>query len=264
MKKLIAILLTLALVISAAAAFTFIGSADGSELTIPKLATAPKIDGKITNGEWATGGKCTLTPENAKFSSAKVDASGDFYWCWADDGLYILAVVKDATIATTKYAAGAALNVTDGIQLELDPLNTKANGYSKSYIFDFVPQSQAGGAIWFEHFRWASGTTADILEVAAEMTDDGYVIEVHLKWDALKKLNEDFAVAEGTKMGFGNILMDIDANHNALIADYSEICNAAKFNTLVLGAVAEPDLAGEGGGNVDPAPAPAGGCGNNG
>ena len=255
MKKITAIILALALVISACAAFTFIGSADGSEATIPYLATAPKIDGKFSDGEWSADGKFTLSSSNALFKSGTAEASGDIYWAWNNDGLYIAAVIKDATIHATKYTAGTALNCTDGIQIELDPMNTKEAGYAKSYIFDFVPQSQGGGAIWYEHFRWVSGTQADIVNVAAEIAGDGYVIEAQIKWDGLRKLGETFEVKEGTKMGFGNIIMDIDGTHNALIADYVEICNAAKFNTMVLGAA----------GTVDPAPsqaAPASSCGN--
>ncbi len=236
MKKTLSIILALSLVISAFAAFTFVGSTAKADAEIPYIApeNAPTIDGTITDGEWANAKKFTIDESTPGFRVGSVPFVTDYYYFWNENGLYVYADVKDNNLDPNVYTNTQPLNGTDAIQIEFDPLNKKTNGYTDSYIFDFVPQSNTtdNHAIWYEHCQYATGAVENIIDIQATINADGYVLEILIKWDALRKKNENFVVKSGLKMGFGNIIMNVESG--GLYADYDEICNAAKFNTLVL------------------------------
>lgn len=236
MKKTLSIILALSLVISAFAAFTFAGSSAAAEAEIPYIApaSAPTIDGTIADGEWANAKKFTIDQNTSGFKTGSVPFATDYYYFWNENGLYVYVDAKDTDIDPNVYTNTQVLNGTDGIQIEIDPMNKKNAGYSDSYIFDFVPQSNTtdSHAIWYEHFQYATGAVEGIIDVQGKIDANGYVMEILIKWDALRKNNEDFVVKTGLKMGFGNIIMNVEGG--GLYADYSTICDAQFFNTLVL------------------------------
>ncbi len=236
MKKTLSIILALSLVVSAFAAFTFAGSSAAVEAEIPYIApaSAPTIDGTVSEGEWANAKKFTIDENTSGFKTGTVPFATDYYYFWNENGLYVYVDAKDTNIDPNVYTNTQALNGTDGIQIEIDPMNKKNAGYSDSYIFDFVPQSNTtdSHAIWYEHFQYATGAVEGIIDVQGKIDANGYVMEILIKWDALRKKNEDFVVKTGLKMGFGNIIMNVEGA--GLYADYSTICDAQFFNTLVL------------------------------
>ena len=196
-KKLLATVLTIALLASFASAFALTSSAQEDVAIIPKVETHPTIDGVISEGEWAGAYTEILDYETAsvKFShpfekgtyadvnptaSVKVsivwymgpnDEYGDYYPI--DDtegGLYYLLEVIDTTkpwYVGINGEGSREANATDGIQIFVDPGNYKSSSPgTDSYCYTFVPCSAGGPGIgvvpsgagfWWEFMQYNGG-----------------------------------------------------------------------------------------------------------
>ncbi|MDF2685011.1 MAG: Carbohydrate family 9 binding domain-like [Clostridia bacterium] len=216
-----------------------------TELTVPKVATSPVIDGKIGENEWYGAAKFHSDNKQATenyFTTARdiIGASADIYYLYDESGLYILL---DAIDGTKGYGleVGTAM-VTDGVQVVLDPKNLKIPGITDLYIFDFVPYTGAdknGEPCWFEHYQYNAYDANLSIKMKAKVESIGYKIEIFLPWSALKFKNEEFEVKSGTKIGIGNCLMDFDDSTLVFINyDYPSSdggISGENLNTIILG-----------------------------
>ena len=91
-----------------------------------KASQALVIDGNLTTEEWGNATDYTLSKETASDcgQGAGSDVIANYCLMWDDKGLYMKASVKDSTIAPS-VEAGKALNVTDGMQIGLNPSNKR-------------------------------------------------------------------------------------------------------------------------------------------
>ena len=239
MKKVIAIALALC-VIMLMQICTF-----AAEVTVPKVAVAPIIDGEIGENEWYGAAKFHSDNKQATanyYTTAPdvLGSSADIYYLYDDNGLYLLV---DAIDGTKGYGleVGTAM-VTDGVQIVLDPMNIKNAGITDIYIFDFVPYTGAdktGDPCWFEHYQYNAYDANLGIKMKAKVESIGYKLEVFLPWSVLKFKNEQFEVKSGTKMGIGNCLMDFDNDKLVFINyDFTSLdggISADYLSTIVLG-----------------------------
>ncbi len=223
------------------ALFAVSGLADGEEtkILVVKTAHAPVIDGTLSSGEWDDAVEYVLDKDTAaeNFGGDGSDVEMLFYLLWDKTGLYIGAQVQDDTVAPS-VRAGSALNVTDGIQLGLNPTNKAGDLISDAYFFSFVPASNTendGPAAWYEHFMYMGAPESSGVQAAGERDAAGYTVEAFIPWTAINSKGENFSPLDGTEIGAAFTNMDFSPNKTQL-SGYKTWpgWSITEYNTMVL------------------------------
>ena len=158
--------------------------------TVPEAATAPAIDGVISDGEY-TGTALDLSRvwEGDPVDSP-ADGSGSAYVTWTDEGIYVAVEVTDDTLGTVLPEADAKRHWrTDSVEIAIDPLGTASNT-SSTFKVGVFPTTEEGEPAAYRDADAHQGPvaqTAPGFEVASTVSDpyNGYVLETLIPFDAL-------------------------------------------------------------------------------
>ena len=160
-----------------------------------------------------------------------------FTLLWDEAGLYFGAQVQDDTVAPS-VRAGSALNVTDGVQIGLNPTNRAGESIADAYFFSFVPVSNRendGAAAWYEHFKYFGAPESAGVQVAGMRNETGYVVEAFIPWAVINSKGENFTPSDGAEIGAGITNMDFGPNGKQ-ISGYKTWLgwSITKYNVMLL------------------------------
>ncbi|MEX0331587.1 MAG: hypothetical protein AB3N64_09220 [Puniceicoccaceae bacterium] len=234
-----------------------LGQVPGS-YSIPKVVTAPTVDGTIGEGEWlyathtaatyenwieTNGGTSRLDRDTAMSNPDAERSEGDIYMAATDEALYFGAIINDATpYWNTEF--GNASNNNDGVQLCID-LNPNSVDRSTATLWDFTPVTSVGGELTgpaniFTRFALAGYDAAWGVEAAGSLFEGGYIIEVKMPWQTLRDIGFDNPLDAGSLFRIGFIVVDMgeDGVANDLIIDFGsrvwQVANTELWNNAVL------------------------------
>ncbi len=162
-----------------------------SNVAVPSLATAPTIDGELS--EW--DGEPLVVSPFLVHTAASWDGSDDilakWYLGWDADNLYIAAAVTDDAHVQTQ--TGPTIFRGDSLSLQFDTNREGDFGPTLSaddYQIDLSPGDF--GDVPASVVRYRGRASGDIPEapghgivMAAQKTDDGYTLEAAIPWNDL-------------------------------------------------------------------------------
>lgn len=226
--------------------------------SIPKVVTAPVVDGAIGEGEWLFASHTAATYENwinRNGGTSRLDrdtampnpdaerAEGDIFLAATDEALYFGAIISDASPYWTA-EFGTASNNNDGVQLCID-LNPDSVDRSTAVLWDFTPvtavgEELTGPANIFARFALAGYDVAWGVEAAGSLIEGGYIIEVKMPWQVLRDLGFDNPLDPGSLFRIGFIVVDMgeDGVANDLIIDFGsgtwQVANTELWNDATI------------------------------
>ncbi len=254
MKKFLSLLLS-ALCVSGMALTTSAGLPTYEEQRyIPRAATAPTIDGVITDDEWNNALAIELNDDNTEnqYWSSNTCPNSTFYFMWSEEGLYFFGDVADETDSAIKWHEGAGhYNSGDGIQLCIYPnIEDIGNDFGKLYCWTLVV-ANTGKAEVGEHFVYGAGDEIglDVEEVVAACTktETAYTFEAFFPATLFTKSETPLNFKTGTTFALTNFIMEMNRWDQSLFID-SAFFHAPASNKYTL----TDELAGSEGGEVDP------------
>lgn len=153
----------------------------------PVAATAPTLDGEISEGEY-TGEPVDLSRvwEGQPVDSPE-DGSGQAYITHDEEGIYIAIEVTDETRGTVLPANDAKRHWrTDSVEIAIDPLGTGANTSStyKIGVFPTTEEGEPAASRDADAHQGPIDETSPGLEVASSVSEPytGYTIEVFIPY----------------------------------------------------------------------------------
>jgi len=158
--------------------------------TVPEAATAPVVDGVISDGEY-TGDALDLSRvwEGEPVDSPE-DGSGSAYITYGEEGIYISVEVTDDVLGTVLPENDAKRHWrTDSVEIAIDPLGTASNT-STTFKVGVFPTTQEGEPAAYRDADAHQGPVAETapgFELASTVSEPytGYVIEVMIPYDVL-------------------------------------------------------------------------------
>ena len=239
MKKTLSLLLTAICALS----MTVCAMADATnneQREIPKAATAPTIDGKMTDDEWANALACKVNKDTTTAVAGTLDTCPDatYYWMWDDTGLYFFGSVKDTTPNGVVHNQGdGSYNSGDGIQFCIYP-DITASGSEVGTLYFWSLVVCADGSVGVgEHFTFGTGSAgADVpaAKAVAVKNGDSYDIEAYLPASCWESSTPPIDICEGTTFALANVVMEHDGTNQSLMTDtaWFDGANSNKY-TLV-------------------------------
>lgn len=146
------------------------------KLILKPYATIPKgkvaVDGEI-DAAWDAIDAMPLSIATAESADPEATAQGKAMW--DEEALYVLMEVKDPNLDV----AGGEVHTQDSVEVFIDEMNNKMTSYDgddKQYRVNCENKASFNG----------STCTADSLTSAVKKTEDGYIVEVAIKWTSLQ------------------------------------------------------------------------------
>jgi len=192
-------------------------------LTVPRAATAPTIDGDLSD---FTGETYTI-PNTALWEGETTDAAdltGKFQVEYDDQYLYVAVDVTDDTVVSNIAPNDIKGHWrSDSVEITIDPSGAGASENTlttfKTGIFPFDTEGNVQAERDADANQGLISQTAPDMKVASSRTDTGYALEVAIPWNALPA-----QVAPGGSFGFDILLYDCDKADAAV----GENCNEAR------------------------------------
>jgi LmbE family N-acetylglucosaminyl deacetylase len=191
-------------------------------LNIPRVATAPRIDGDLS--DLPESGAGAIGPADRwwrKAPEGDADLSGEFRVAYDEKNLYVGVRVRDDVVVCNIAPDDVKAQLrSDAVGITIDPTG-KAEDTSAAFQFAAFPCTTAGfGA---RAFRDADARPG-VVEQSAPGTlavsrrgDDGYTLEVAIPWSALPSRPKP-----GDEIGLNVVLYDADAKDARVGANVSE------------------------------------------
>ena len=188
------------------------------ELTVPKVAKAPTIDGKLNDAAWVNasikGGKTVVDLDNTGTSISEYPRIA--YLCWDDEALYVAYTIFAPDVTKLQAAAGSVWS-NDEVEIFLDP--NQKGAYTQWGI-------DAGDTV-------ESSIPGREIKVATAKSGIRWVIEVAIPWDQTGAS----APAVGDKWGLNF------CGHQVAVGDmwicwnctFGSFHNASKFGVITFG-----------------------------
>jgi LmbE family N-acetylglucosaminyl deacetylase len=159
-------------------------------LTIPRLATAPTIDGDL--GDLGAAARGSLGPDDLWWRSkpdSAADASATFRLAYDDQYLYVGLLAKDDLVACNIAPDDVKAQLrSDAIGVTVDPSGQSADTSTTLQAAAFPCTTAGFGARGFRDADARQGlmeVTAPGMQVASRKLSDGYSIEFRIPWAAM-------------------------------------------------------------------------------
>ncbi|RJF71824.1 hypothetical protein D3875_09885 [Deinococcus cavernae] len=195
-------------------------------LTIPRLSSAPKIDGDLGDltGQGGNIGPADLWWRTKPDNDA--DASAGFKLAYDDQFLYVGLSVKDELVACNIAPDDVKAQLrSDAIGVTVDP-SGQSRDTSTTLMAAAFPCTTAG--FQARGFRDADANqgvmeeTAPGMQVASRKTDGGYDIEFRLPWAAMPALSGGGQPRPGDTIGLNLVMYDGDTKDARVGANISQ------------------------------------------
>ncbi|WP_040158580.1 sugar-binding protein [Mobilicoccus massiliensis] len=150
--------------------------------TIPRAATAPAVDGKVSNGEYPAATLDLSRVWEGEPCTSAADCSATANVTWRDDTLYVAVTVKDDVLGTKLDSNDCKRHWrTDAVELAFDPRGTSENTSTTFKAF-ILPVTAQGGACFGRDAdnRQGGAETAPGMKVASTVTNGGYTVETSI------------------------------------------------------------------------------------
>lgn len=174
-------------------AMTFVGFREGTiEQKIPeapfynamKVSGSVKIDGNISG--WAAREFLALqSPEHIDLGvvNSDDDLSARIAFAWDEADFYVIASIKDDKLKSSK--APNKIYLDDCLEIFIDPDGDGFRWNDKAdYQFGFSPDIREGKVKTWEWFHDRDPSRKKHVRAAMAVRDDGYDLEIAIKWKA--------------------------------------------------------------------------------
>ena len=149
-------------------------SMEEKRFRVNRIATAPLIDGRIGDSEWAGAARVSDLHEVEPVEFTSPSERTVWYFAYDDKALYVAAHAYDSEpdeIVARTLRQGGNLGSDDTLSILIDPFNNKRSGYS----FTLNPNGVRAEAIYATATR-PSDEWDGIWRGAATTVDDGWTI----------------------------------------------------------------------------------------
>jgi len=156
---------------------------DDKRIRINRISTAPDIDGRIGEGEWAGAARVSDLHEVDPIEFTTPSERTVWYLAFDDKNLYVAAYAYDSEpdeIVAQTMRQGGRLNSDDSLGIIIDAFNNKRSGYS----FTLNPNGVRAEAIYATPTR-PSDDWDGIWRGASAIVDDGWTMEMAIPFNTL-------------------------------------------------------------------------------
>jgi len=156
---------------------------DDKRVKINRITTAPDIDGRIAEGEWAGAARISDLHEVEPVEFTTPSERTVWYIAYDDKNLYVAAYGYDSEpdkIVAKTLRQGAELRSDDRLGVIIDAFNNKRSGYS----FTLNPNGVRAEAIYAAATR-PSDDWDGIWRGASAKVDDGWTMEMAIPFNTL-------------------------------------------------------------------------------
>lgn len=186
--------------------------------TVARAATAPTIDGDISEFEGMMSLDIPFNNLWQGFADDAADLSATFGLMYDDEFLYVAVNVTDETLVSNIAPNDIKGHWrTDSVEITVDPQGPGVSEHTlttfKTGIFPFDTEGNVQAERDADANQGVISETAPDMQVASARTDNGYILEVAIPWNAVPG-----AVEPGEMFGFNVLLYDCD-NANAAIGE---------------------------------------------
>ncbi len=222
------------LILSAMCVAGLVVSANAGEPTykenrqIPRAATAPVIDGVITDDEWDNALTININSDNTEeiFGDGYGTSCPEsvFRFMWSPDGLYFFGEVADTTDPAVKHAENHGhYNSGDGLQLCIYPnVNDTDAIHGKLYFWTMVVAG-SGKAEVGEHYVYGSGAEigvdVDAVEAAAVKDGTAYTYEAFFPAFLFTATDTPLMFKDGITFAMTNCVLEAEGFTQYLYSD---------------------------------------------
>ncbi|MFN2165622.1 MAG: sugar-binding protein, partial [Anaerolineae bacterium] len=193
-------------------------------LTVPAIDTAPTIDGDLS--EYADLPSYEIPYTNIWEGSADdaADLTADFSVAYDSDYLYVAVQVTDDTVVSNIAPNDIKGHWrSDSVEITVDPEGPGASENTlttfKTGIFPFDTEGNVQAERDADANQGIISKTAPDMQVASAATDEGYILEVAIPWNAVPG-----ELTAGDSFGFNILPYDCDKADAAI----GENCNEAR------------------------------------
>lgn len=193
-------------------------------LVVQTLATAPTIDGEL--GEYSDLPSHAVPFDNLweGETTDAADLTGSFRVGYDDEFLYVAVEVQDETVVSNIAPNDIKGHWrSDSVEITVDPQGPGASENTlttfKTGIFPFDTEGNVQAERDADANQGPIRMTAPDMQVASARTDDGYILEVAIPWNAVPG-----EVMPGDDFGFNVLIYDCDKADAAI----GENCNEAR------------------------------------
>lgn len=167
---------------------------------------APKLDGVLD--EWGRAAPIRVRHVDRSFGKAKGDDDASYvcYTLWNNECLFVAVDVRDSSLVCN--SVGNRLYENDCLELSIDARHDSESEYQEDdYQFVFAPSGPSGRPqTWLFRNPIHGNAAPDGVQVAAKTREDGYVLEIAIRWLALGRDAPDL----GQVIGFQHDIRDYD------------------------------------------------------
>jgi hypothetical protein len=158
-------------------------SMEEKRFRVNRIATAPLIDGRIGDSEWAGAARVSDLHEVEPVEFTSPSERTVWYFAYDDKALYVAAHAYDSEpdeIVARTLRQGGNLGSDDTLSILIDPFNNKRSGYS----FTLNPNGVRAEAIYATATR-PSDEWDGIWRGAATTVDDGWTMEMAIPFNTV-------------------------------------------------------------------------------
>ncbi len=192
--------------------------------TATRVASAPTIDGDLSE---YSGMETLAIPFDNIWEGETTDAAdltGSFSLAYDDEFLYVAVTVEDETIVSNIAPNDIKGHWrSDSVEITVDPQGPGVSEHTlttfKTGIFPFDTEGNVQAERDADANQGLISVTAPDMQFASSRTDNGYVLEVAIPWNAVPG-----EVSSGDTIGFNILLYDCDKADAAV----GENCNEAR------------------------------------
>ncbi|MFK4761499.1 sugar-binding protein [Microbacterium sp. ZW T5_45] len=204
-------------------------AAAASAVYTAHAANAPiVVDGAIDEAAWGSAGAVEVSNESVDVAafgtvwgsqSSRADLTSTFRMVWDQDSLYISEERTDDVVNFSE--SGEALYLSDAIMVFLDTANDKTGASYRDGDYAILatasdPDGESHVYLREGHDAGADTIVLDGAQIAADIRDDGYTLELSIPWAALAVTQ--LTPATGSEYGFSLLATDNDG-----AADWGQI-----------------------------------------
>jgi LmbE family N-acetylglucosaminyl deacetylase len=178
--------------------------------TATRVASAPTIDGDLS--EYSGMDTLAIPFDNLWQGEADdaADLTGDFSLAYDDEFLYVAVTVQDQTIVSNIAPNDIKGHWrSDSVEITVDPQGPGVSEHTlttfKTGIFPFDTEGNVQAERDADANQGLISVTAPDMQVASAETDNGYVLEVAIPWNAVPG-----EISAGDTIGFNILLYDCD------------------------------------------------------
>lgn len=207
--------LTAALLTSSVSAMSAVGN-----VNVPY--GTPKVDGKISSGEYASAATVNFSSKTAKAWSGSIaeDFNADVKFLWDENGLYFAGDILDSAVT----ASSEGKYDGDAFQISIDMGQYFATTEESRAIFYSFGLNETKAMIHRQESKNnAVMYDGDGVAIKTWKTDNGWAFEAMIEWDTLEedanlKSGKTFEAKEGFKLNAMFCYMDKDASNKLISA----------------------------------------------